>query len=109
MADDVLHLIEDGPADTGPAAVTPWTIAIIDDNAAVHEGTRFALYDYTLNGLPLRFLSAFSAREGRELLRLEPYVTVVLLYIIMESYKAGLELVDFIRKELRNETVRIVL
>jgi signal transduction histidine kinase len=109
MADDVLHLIEDGPTDMRPAAVAPWTIAIIDDNAAVHEGTRFALYDYTLNGRPLRFLSAFSAREGRELLRREPDVAVVLLDVVMESDKAGLELVDFIRKDLRNETVRIVL
>jgi signal transduction histidine kinase len=109
MADDLLHLIEDAPAEALSRDAAPWTIAIIDDNAAVHEGTRFALYDYTLNGRPLRFVSAFSAREGRALLREEPDIAVVLLDVVMESDNAGLELVDYIRKELRNETVRIVL
>src|SRR6476660_4559516 len=36
-------------------------------------------------------------------------VAVVLLDVVMETEGAGLELVDFIRTELRNETVRIIL
>src|SRR6476659_11045311 len=38
-----------------------------------------------------------------------PDVAVVLLVVIMESDTAGLGLVEFIRKELKNETVRISL
>jgi hypothetical protein len=30
----------------------------------VHEGTRFALYDYNLNGQGIEILSAYSAEEG---------------------------------------------
>jgi hypothetical protein len=59
--DDVLHLIDDaGPAPEDPAA-RKWKIAVIDDDAAVHEGTRFALSDYSLNGATLEILSAYSA------------------------------------------------
>ena len=46
--DDVLYLIED--AGTAPKASTArkWKVAVIDDDPAVHEGTRFALSDYEL-------------------------------------------------------------
>ena len=82
---------------------------MIDDEPAVHDGTRFALSDYKLNGQGLEILSAYSAAEGRELMRKHPDVAVVLLDVVMETDTAGLELVDFIRNELKNETVRIIL
>ncbi len=86
-----------------------WTIAVIDDDPAVHDGTRFALYDYTLNGQSLEILSAYSAEEGRALMRANPQVAVILLDVVMETDDAGLGLVDYIRTELKNETVRIIL
>ena len=54
-------------------------------------------------------MSAYSAAEGRELMRKHRDVAVVLLDVIMETDTAGLELVEFIRKDLKNETVRIIL
>ena len=107
--DDIVHLIE-GPGDDPPPDRGPrWKIAVIDDEPAVHDGTRFALSDYKLNGQGLEILSAYSAAEGRELMRGNPDVAVVLLDVIMESDAAGLDLVQFIRNELKNETVRIIL
>jgi signal transduction histidine kinase len=106
--DDIIHLIdepEDRVADLGPR----WKIAVIDDEPAVHDGTKFALHDYRLNGQGLEILSAYSAAEGRQLLRANPDVAVVLLDVIMESDTAGLELVEYIRNDLKNETVRIIL
>ena len=82
---------------------------MIDDDRAVHEGTRFALSDYSLNGQSWSILSAYSAAEGRELMRAHPDIAAVLLDVIMETDEAGLDLVEFIRNELRNETVRIIL
>lgn len=107
--DDVLHLIDDTgeAADTGPCR--RWKIAVIDDDHAVHEGTRFALSDYALNGQKLEILSAYSAAEGRALMLQHPDIAAVLLDVIMETDAAGLELVQFIRNELKNETVRIIL
>jgi signal transduction histidine kinase/CheY-like chemotaxis protein len=106
--DDIVDLIE-GPSDEPPEQGPRWKIAVIDDEPAVHDGTRFALHDYRLNGQGLEILSAYSAAEGRELMRGHPDVAVVLLDVIMESDTAGLNLVEFIRKELKNETVRIIL
>ncbi len=107
--DDVLYLIEDDGEALEETHARKWKIAVIDDDQAVHEGTRFALSDYSLNGQTLEILSAYSAAEGRELMRQHPDVAAVLLDVIMETDDAGLALVEFIRNELHNETVRIIL
>jgi signal transduction histidine kinase/CheY-like chemotaxis protein len=110
MADnDIVELIEDSHERRPPEDGRRWKIAIIDDEPAVHDGTRFALSDYKLNGQGLDILSAYSAAEGRELMRRHPDVAVVLLDVIMETDTAGLGLVEFIRSDLKNETVRIIL
>jgi signal transduction histidine kinase len=110
MADDeIVQLIDDAGAQRPPEQIRRWKIAIIDDDHAVHDGTRFALSDYRLNGQGLEILSAYSAADGRQLLRSHPDVAVVLLDVIMETDTAGLDLVEFIREDLKNETVRIIL
>ena len=46
--DDVLHLIDDSGTAPETSTGRKWKIAVIDDDQAVHEGTRFALSDYSL-------------------------------------------------------------
>ncbi|MBR0736767.1 DUF3369 domain-containing protein [Bradyrhizobium liaoningense] len=107
--DDVLHLIDDTGTASEDANARKWKIAVIDDDPAVHDGTRFALSDYSLNGQSLEILSAYSAAEGRKLMAEHGDIAAVLLDVIMETDVAGLELVEFIRNEIKNETVRIIL
>jgi signal transduction histidine kinase len=107
--DDVLHLIDDIETAPEDLSARKWKIAVIDDDQAVHEGTRFALSDYSLNGQTLEILSAYSAAEGRTLMRAHPDIAAVLLDVIMETDVAGLDLVEYIRNEIKNETVRIIL
>ena len=109
MADDLVTFIEDDPPEADGDPARRWKVIVIDDDGAVHDGTRFALYDYVLNGQGLEIISAYSAAEGREMLRIHPDTAVVLLDVVMESEVAGLDLVDYIRNELKNETVRIIL
>jgi signal transduction histidine kinase/DNA-binding NarL/FixJ family response regulator len=107
--DDVLHLIDDSGTVPEQSTARKWKIAVIDDDQAVHEGTRFALSDYNLNGQTLEILSAYSAAEGRVLMRAHSDIAAVLLDVIMETDAAGLDLVEYIRNEIKNETVRIIL
>jgi signal transduction histidine kinase len=107
--DDVLHLIDDSGTTPEASTARKWKVAVIDDDQAVHEGTRFALSDYNLNGQTLEILSAYSAAEGRTLMRAHPDIAAVLLDVIMETDAAGLDLVEYIRNEIKNETVRIIL
>jgi signal transduction histidine kinase len=105
---EFVTLIEDEPR--APAHPLPrWKVAIVDDDQGVHTGTRFALQDFSLHGRGIELLSARSAAEARELFRSTPDMAVILLDVVMETEGAGLELVQFVREELRNETVRIIL
>ena len=109
VQDDMVVLIEE----TDPpqyAEIKPrWKVAVIDDDQAVHDGTRFALYDFSLDGYGIELLSAYSSEQGRALMAEHPDVAVVLLDVVMETETAGLELVDHIRRTLKNEAVRIIL
>ncbi len=86
-----------------------WKVAIVDDDPSVHTGTQFVLRDFDLHGRQLELLSARSAAEARRLFRDHPDMAVILLDVVMETEGAGLELVEFVREELKNETVRIIL
>ncbi len=108
MDDDLLELMPDEVPPAGPRA-GPWTIALVDDDPAVHEGTRYALAGYELDGRGLEILSAHSAAEARNLLAQRRDIAIVLLDVVMETDEAGLDLVDYIRRELKEETTRIIL
>jgi CheY-like chemotaxis protein len=107
-AEFVTLIEDDGPAPAVSHAPR-WKVAVVDDDAAVHDGTRFALGDYSLHGRGLELLSARSAAEAREMFRQHPDMAVILLDVVMETEGAGLDLVEFVRKDLKNEAVRIIL
>jgi DNA-binding NtrC family response regulator len=109
MVDDLVTFIDDTDPQQAAVSDRRWKVIVIDDDPAVHDGTRFALYDYTLHGMGLEIISAYSAAQGRQVLAEHPDAAVVLLDVVMESDVAGLDLVSHIRKELKNETVRIIL
>ena len=107
--DDVVQFIAE-PSDWAPSTpVDPWRILIVDDEPDVHEATLLALRDLTIEGRPLAFLQAYSAQEARAILAQDPSVAVVLLDVVMESEDAGLQLVRWIRRELDNPSVRVIL
>jgi putative nucleotidyltransferase with HDIG domain len=91
------------------AKVLPWKVLIVDDEPEVHNVTRLVLSGFRFEQRPLEFLSAYSAREARDIIRMHPDVAVMLLDVVMETDQAGLEVVRFVREELSNTFVRIVL
>jgi len=110
MSEDELVILLDDDPDSGEREVAGrWKVVVIDDDPAVHDGTRFALNDYRLHGHGLEIVSAYSAREGRIVLADNPDTAVVLLDVVMETDTAGLDLIGYIRNELQNDTVRIIL
>ncbi|GAB6178338.1 response regulator [Desulfobaculum senezii] len=82
---------------------------IVDDEEEVHTVTRMVVRDFTFDGRGFECISAYTAREGRELIRQHPDTALILLDVVMETNQAGLEYVKFIREELDNQLVRIIL
>ncbi|HWR40767.1 MAG TPA: DUF3369 domain-containing protein, partial [Patescibacteria group bacterium] len=95
--------------DDGNRSDTVWKVMIVDDEEEVHHVTKLALDDFTFEGKKLIFVNAFSGEEAREKLREHLDTAVLLLDVVMEEEDTGLKLARYIRNELHNHLVRIIL
>jgi len=98
--------------DEGPAprpTAEGWRLLVVDDEPSVHEVTQLALSNFDFDGRPLEFLHAYSAREARQMLQADPDIAVAIVDVVMETEHAGLSLVRWIRQDLRNGFIRLIL
>ncbi|MCF6246762.1 MAG: DUF3369 domain-containing protein [Desulfobacula sp.] len=86
-----------------------WKILIVDDEADVHEITRITLRGYIFEDKGVRILSAYTENQVKYVMQKEPDIALILLDVVMEKEDTGLCIVEYIRKELKNTAVRIVL
>ncbi len=92
-----------------PSSNKTWKVLIVDDEEEIHVVTRLALHDFSFGGRHLEFISAYSGAEARELICKHPDTAIILLDVVMETDSAGLDVAQYIRQELGNHFVRIVL
>jgi CheY-like chemotaxis protein len=86
-----------------------WTVLIVDDEPEIHQITLLALRDFSFLQHKLKFISAYSAAEARHILQHNKEIALILLDVVMETDDAGLVLVRYIREQLQNQLVRIIL
>lgn len=111
-ASELLSFVDDHSPSGSPGPLREqrvWRVLVIDDDADVHQSTRFALDGTTLFGRSIDTLHAHSAQEAKSLLLREKDIALILLDVVMETQDAGLALVGFIRGEAGLVTTRIVL
>ena len=92
--------------------VTPeksWKILVVDDEKSIHDVTRSALKDITIEGRSLEMIFALSAEEAKQKLSEHDDIAMALVDVIMETKTAGLDLVDYIRNELKNNLIRLII
>lgn len=87
----------------------PWTILIVDDDESVHVMTNLALRGLKFHNRPLEILSAYTKAEAQQILLEKDDIAMAMLDVVMEEEDTGLQLVRFIREELHNKKIRIVL
>ena len=87
----------------------PWRILVVDDDQDVHSVTRLALNRLQFRERPIQFVSALSAAEAQGILEGDSGIAVVLLDVVMEERNSGLQLAEYIRKNLNNKKVRILI
>lgn len=104
-ANQPLLLLDDAPA----VSEGVWRILVVDDEPAIHEVTTMVLSGLRFRGRRLSFLNALDGNVARTLLAAHDDIAVILLDVVMESDDAGLRLVRFIREDLGNHLVRIIL
>ncbi|NEO56646.1 MAG: hybrid sensor histidine kinase/response regulator [Okeania sp. SIO3B5] len=105
--DEIIPLLEED--DNSSLQVEPWKIMIVDDDLAVHQATKLALKNFVFDDKPLLVLEAFSASEAKQLISEHSDIAFILLDVVMETNDAGLNVVRYIREELNNKRIQIVL
>lgn len=107
--DDLLFLDEDEDSDVESIFRDNWKILIVDDEEVVHSTTKLVLSDFEFDSKGIEFISAYTSEEAKEMLKRFPDISLILLDVVMESDDAGLSLVRYIREELDNKFIRIIL
>jgi len=87
----------------------PWTLLLVDDDEDVIDISRLVLDELRFEGRGLRILSAGSAAEARAVFAREREIAVALIDVVMETERAGLDLVAHVRDELGNHETRLIL
>lgn len=105
---DAFIFADETPQDTKPQPVA-WKILITDDDEEVHHVTKLVVGDLHVLNRPIQFYSAFSVKETIEVLKKETDMAMILLDVVMEEDNSGLMLVKYIREQMHNSFIRIVL
>ncbi len=110
-ADDELVFAPETPShgEVAEPSLAPWRVLVVDDEPDVHRITARVLGDYRFRGRGLSLISAYSAAEARQRLAEIDDIAVIIVDVVMETERAGLDLVRHIRNERGDRLVRIVL
>jgi signal transduction histidine kinase/DNA-binding response OmpR family regulator len=87
----------------------PWKVLIVDDENDIHTMTQLALKNFQFAQRPLQIFQAMSGTQAREILQVEPDIAVALIDVVMETDDAGLQLIDFIRNQLKYFLIRLII
>ncbi len=86
-----------------------YKVIVADDDEAVHTVTNMILKNFHFDHKLLNIIDTYSGAETKEALKDNPDTAVILLDVVMEEKDSGLDVVDYLRNELNNNSTRIIL
>ncbi len=92
-----------------PLIAAGWKVLIVDDEPGMHSITKLVLADFAFENKGLELLSAYSGEEAKKVIAEHPDIALIYLDVVMETDDAGLQFVKYLREEVGNRFVRIVL
>lgn len=102
-------LVQDSNEEIKEDLINKWKILIVDDEPEVHLLTQLTLKDFNFKDKKIEFTSAYSEKECIDILSKNQDFNIILLDVVMENETSGLSIVEFIRNELNNHQIRIIL
>ena len=79
-----------------------YKILIVDDEKEMHTSTQMLLKDFYFEGRGLELISAYTGSDAKSIIAGDPDIAVVFLDVVMEENNSGLQVVEYIRKILKN-------
>ena len=87
----------------------PWKVLIVDDDHDMRAVSLLALHGLTVDDVAVDIIGIESAEAGRRYLRSHSDVAVAIVDVVMESETAGLDLIHWVRGELGDHAIRLVV
>ena len=106
---DDLVFIEEDDANIINSLESFWSILIVDDDEEVHTVTKLALNNFIYDDKRLNLVSAYNEKEAKKILLENSDFAFILLDIVMDSNDSGFKIIDYIRNELENKLIRIII
>jgi len=91
------------------STTAPWKVLVVDDDEGIHSITRMVFRGYQFENRPIELINALSGAQARAVLVEQTDIAVAILDVVMETDSEGLDLVNFIRQQLNNHDLRIIL
>lgn len=92
-----------------PEHANTWRVLVVDDEEQVHKVTSLVLGNCRFDQRPIELVHAYSMSEAKQLLEQQEPFSLALIDVVMETDDAGLELVKYIREQLKDNHIRLVL
>jgi putative nucleotidyltransferase with HDIG domain len=86
-----------------------WKILVVDDDESIHNLTKIVLSTFNFDGKELYQLDAFDIEQAKKLLDDNRDIALILLDVVLQGNESGLDLVRYIRGELGNKNIRIII
>ncbi len=84
-------------------------LLVVDDSKLMHEITSLVLDSMNFLDFDLKMISAYSAKEAKKIFINNPDISLAIVDINMETSSAGLDFVNYIRNELKEKLIRLVI
>jgi HD-GYP domain-containing protein (c-di-GMP phosphodiesterase class II)/CheY-like chemotaxis protein len=97
------------PSEQNPPRIPPWKLLVVDDEEDVRRLTTLNLRGFEFAGRGLDLIEASSAAEAMDRLREHGDIAAALIDVVMETDDAGLKLVEYIRNEMHNRMIRLII
>ncbi len=86
-----------------------WEVLISDDDKEVHIITEMVFKNFSFMGKPVKFSNVYTGEDTKKYIADNPGTALILLDVVMERENSGLDVVKYIREDLNNKNVRIIL
>ncbi len=84
-------------------------VLIVDDERYVHDITAMALSNMNFKDFNIKLLHAKNSEEAKKILQKNKDIALAIIDVVMETPTAGLDLVNVIRNENKNDFIRLVI
>lgn len=86
-----------------------YKVLIVDDEKVIHLTTKLQLEKLNFVEAEIEILTAYSAEEAKVILNKNDDIALAIIDVMMETSTSGLDLVNYIRNEKKNNLIRLVI